>query len=1742
MNNIDKENFRLVSENRRKTFAILNTPAFKGLMENVINQYSDPAHFIYELLQNADDVKATDVWMQLEEDRLLFSHNGKKHFNITALENEEADSKNKRLGDINSICSVGDSTKKDEPNKIGKFGIGFKACFQYTSSPLIYDKDVQFKIKNYFVPELIEDDRSIRKEENYTYFIFPFNSSVKTPELAHDEISQKLESLVFPNLFLNNLKTIFCEYDGNTIIYSKTIIKQKEFEDNTIGKLISLEKSTNTNDTKEKLWLFERKLDDNLNYAVGYLLDENGDIKKTDYDAFSYFLTKEKTNLSYIIQAPFKLTAGRETITAQDKHNIEMIDKLSDLAADSLIYLRDIGINQKHLLITDNTYNEIIPFDSTCFENNTNRLSFNPFYLKTKNKIKNTELLPSSYGYVCKDDAYWAYEPSICTMFEDDLKVVTKNKNSEWILRSTGYQTKKTNQGLKGKYFYSYITEILDNNQEHLIETEKILKSDVFGEVIESHDIKWIKNLYDFIESKKNSVKSYIKHSKIFIDSNNKACSCVDNNNQPILFLPSKDIDDSEYRIINRNLLSDKEIRNFITSFDIKEPSKLDHIYNVILKKSRNGKNISKKDFNYIYNFSNGCQSSDERDDLLEVLKNERFISYTRNNVIEKEPELPEEVYLPSDELIEYFKEEPSVPFVLNDWIDFNDKENRIHFLKEIGCRDVPKVIEERLTQEEANELDHKYKINFPLHKHNTAEPIFRMDCVDGLKSVISRIIKDKNFKLSVLLWNVLVKSIEEDEYYSIKNISAAYKYRAEKYRKTDDYYGFDPEDKYIILNEKWIFKKDGEMVSPKGINVDDLVLDYNLHSDAAKELISFLEMEDSRYANLSIEDREKIEFGNQVDKMGFSRNEILEILTKASQRKNRSINNEYVLNMEEETKVDTNIAKEQKINEIYKSIEDNRQKIKNDNKEEIIVEETFDEDDYTKQAVDYQKKIERKKEQFAQEIDKINEVDQQQKIAMDSDKYSYLWFKSLLNLEMHARGDENSQKTVYVKFGSVRKEEGTDKTIILEKPFGKISPDLEELSDIPLTLEFEGKVKNLFIEALSVQSYVVRAKLRSSEELNGVKLEEATLARLEIKNPIFLLKELRDRYYELGLNNKDNLKSNLPKNIEFIFGPPGTGKTTYLAKNVLIPLMMNGNEKANILVLTPTNKAADVIVNRICDEMPDDSYKEWLIRFGLTFDQKIESSYLYKDKHVNVKSYRKSITVTTIQRYSYDFFIPGNQENYNIRDVDWDYIVVDEASMISLGYIIYPLYKSHPKKFIIAGDPFQIEPIVYVDLWKNENIYTMVELDSFSKPKTRPNNYKVTTLTTQYRSIPVIGNVFGNLTYGGVLSHNRKKEDKRHINFGDDFNFASINLIQYPVSKYESIYSSKYLKSSSYHIYSALFAYEFIKYLVKNISINNEGEIISIGLISPYRAQADIINKLLSNISTPKNISIEAGTIHSFQGDECDIIIDMFNTPANKLGGKNLFINKLNIINVALSRARDYLFVIMPDENTEGIENLTVINKAKKIFKSSRDYTEINAKEIEKVIFENENYFEENSFITGHQSVNIYSTPEKKYEIRSEDEAVDIQIHKKDTAEHGEPTPNIDVKEKTSKSTKVIRELFHKLDLELDKERFDIKMKNEEGKISILYLGSTMLDVYDLENGSFSILTKGRYLSSISLEKEYEIIYHPKDIVKFELVVSYNKIDDIIESFTDIDEVFKIKDDDAYETLEKLNYNIKTI
>ena len=170
-----------------------------------------------------------------------------------------------------------------------------------------------------------------------------------------------------PTLFLNNLQTISYQYEENnkTIkgTYQKIIEKTKIFSD-TKAELLSLKHDVDGVLTEEKLWIFSREKD-NLTYSVGFGIEGDKLVPKSDY-AYCYFQTKEETHLNFIIHAPFLLTPDRHHLKDDDEHNTQMILLQAELAADSMVYLRDIGKETGHNLISDDIL-KIVPIKSDDF-------------------------------------------------------------------------------------------------------------------------------------------------------------------------------------------------------------------------------------------------------------------------------------------------------------------------------------------------------------------------------------------------------------------------------------------------------------------------------------------------------------------------------------------------------------------------------------------------------------------------------------------------------------------------------------------------------------------------------------------------------------------------------------------------------------------------------------------------------------------------------------------------------------------------------------------------------------------------------------------------------------------------------------------------------------------------------------------------------------------------------------------------------------------------------------------------------------------------------------------------------------------------------------------------------------------------------------------------------------------------------------------------------------------------------
>jgi superfamily I DNA and/or RNA helicase len=628
--------------------------------------------------------------------------------------------------------------------------------------------------------------------------------------------------------------------------------------------------------------------------------------------------------------------------------------------------------------------------------------------------------------------------------------------------------------------------------------------------------------------------------------------------------------------------------------------------------------------------------------------------------------------------------------------------------------------------------------------------------------------------------------------------------------------------------------------------------------------------------------------------------------------------------------------------------------------------------------------------------------VEQLKAIINEATPYSFIWFKALLALEHILAFDQaDKDKSISIFFEKVEKETGTTKTITLRKPIRYIPLTIENMGDIQLKIQLENERRTLAVEVVSIKDFTLRAKLKTPEEIEGIDFKQVRGAVLEVQNTIFTLEELIKAFEALPFEEEDNLKMLLPENIRFIFGPPGTGKTTYLVRDEIMPLML-GEKRLKVLVLTPTNKSADVLVRKALDFMPD--CPTWLYRFGTSGDNVVENAGLLRDSTFDISDQDHYCVVTTATRFPYDGFNLRRWENL-LKNMDWDVILVDEASMISLAMITFIIHQKPKTEIIIAGDPFQIEPIVFAKEWTGQNIYTMVNLQSFDPEEQQkqlaPHPFKVHNLSTQYRSIATIGYIYSHLAYDGKLRHHRTPKQRRPLKI-KNFPLKEVNIIRFPILQLETLFRPQKLYSSHYHIYSALLTAEVIKYLVQqiyeqHIKQNSEEKAWHLGVICPYKAQAMLVDKVIAaqHEYRPK-LKISCGTIHSFQGDECDIIINLFNPPARISKSPNMFLNRQNIINVAVSRARDYLILLVPDEHTPDRENLYQIRRLEGIIKYYLAGVTQNwpSDDVEEKLFGKIAYIEENTFATTHQDINVYTQPEKQYEIRCEEKAIDVQIN----------------------------------------------------------------------------------------------------------------------------------------------------
>ena len=684
----------------------------------LVELYNDPSHFIFELLQNAEDEGATEIKFELYEDRLDFYHNANKYFD---------------LDDIEGITSFGFSKKRDDINSIGKFGIGFKSVFTVTKTPIIFSGEYKFKIEHFVIPSRIEDGFY-----SGTLIRLPFNHNKRSPLEIFEMISKKLKNINLKTmLFLNNIEEIKWKIPNEEGHY----LREAEVISNTPNtKKVTIISST----VSEQFLVIDKPIDidgKNLKVEVAYKLgkDDNGKkiiIPESDSQLVVYFPTEKVTYLNFVVQGPYKTTPNRENIPLDDSQNKIILDKTAELVADSLLIIKDLGFFDINFL-------NLLPIDS---HNKNKGLIYSTIFEKVKEKLLTEEILPTSENKFAKSDVVLLARGKELTEFLDinDLQNLLAKKY--WLDSNITYDRTRE------------LMDYLNNELKIPIIDFETFARKISVEFLSTKSDKWMSEFYtklldqQSLWNDRGYTKGFLRTKSIIRLENNEHIAAFNDSGKLQVYLPSETA--SKYKTVKRVFTKDENSLKFLKELGLTQPDIFAELNEFIVPKYSSPDIIIDdfyyEDFEKILNAFE-IVPANKKSTLKESLSKIKFIKSKRNNSETILLTKPIETYFKNDNLLSYFEGNNTIIFVSDDLYNHFNKDRLDSFLKELQVEDKPRRLSTKKIADLSWEEKHK------LVGYTGREITITDYNLDGLDYFLNNI----NLEKSVLLWKLLLEHLK---------------------------------------------------------------------------------------------------------------------------------------------------------------------------------------------------------------------------------------------------------------------------------------------------------------------------------------------------------------------------------------------------------------------------------------------------------------------------------------------------------------------------------------------------------------------------------------------------------------------------------------------------------------------------------------------------------------------------------------------------------------------------------------------------------------------------------------------------------------------------------------------------------------------------------------------------------------------------------------------------------------------
>lgn len=428
-----------------------------------------------------------------------------------------------------------------------------------------------------------------------------------------------------------------------------------------------------------------------------------------------------------------------------------------------------------------------------------------------------------------------------------------------------------------------------------------------------------------------------------------------------------------------------------------------------------------------------------------------------------------------------------------------------------------------------------------------------------------------------------------------------------------------------------------------------------------------------------------------------------------------------------------------------------------------------------------------------------------------------------------------------------------------------------------------------------------------------------------------------------------------------FLWGPPGAGKTYALGRLMLNLLKRDPN--CRILLVAPSNFAADVALEQFIGQLEKSDLRSLLaehqiLRYGyprkaellarpellgsaaqrekaraierLAEEIRREAEKKIDEQRLAVKRaqllglqeelkqlvsehLRQCRVVATTTTLAYMQASPITQQK-------WDTVLVDEVTMVPPAMCVY-LSSLAETRVLFAGDPRQLGPVFQQHtsnnqastIWMGHDIYDVsgIAQGEGEQRQISVKDTRLTRITRQRRCAPPIWAKVEHL-YTDV--HCRVDEQQlQHLYALLPLPGSSVVLID--VGDVSALAQCTQAGGSWQNEHTAGLAMTLIHSLLTQAHAINTA--IDIAVIAPYRAQIKQLRHKLRDVQEEldfRNCTVEAGTIHQFQGSEADVVIfDMVDgTGRNGLGKLLKGDTGIRLVNVAITRARGKVILLL--------------------------------------------------------------------------------------------------------------------------------------------------------------------------------------------------------------------------------------